>query len=254
MTIRIRPVQTVGDVIEQLDRVIARCLHEHDRLGYFAALYRNVTVKVRDEIAAGRFEDGPRMERLDVIFANRYFDALDLYWRGEQPTECWRVAFRAARLRSPIILQHMLLGMNAHINLDLAIASVQTSPGSELPGLKRDFQEITVLLGEMIDSVQERMERVSPWFRLLDRVGGRTDEEVCAFAIKEARNLAWGAAERLAVAAPDKAVQEIAEHDRIVAVLGHAIRSPGWPLGAALRLIRVRESRSVPAIIRALQL
>ena len=148
----------------------------------------------------------------------------------------------------------MLLGMNAHINLDLAIAAVQTSPGGELPGLKRDFQEITVLLGEMIDSVQERVDRVSPWSRILDHVGGRTDEVVCAFAIKEARNLAWGAAEKLAAAAPDQLVQEIAEHDRSVAALGHAIRSPGWPLGAALHLIRVRESQPVPVIIRALQL
>jgi hypothetical protein len=254
MTIRIRPAQTIGDVVEQLDRVIDHCIREHNRLGYFAALYRDVTVKVRDEIAAGRFEDGPRMERLDVIFANRYLDALDLYWRGGRPTECWRVAFQAARLRSPIILQHLLLGMNAHINLDLAIASVQTSPGNELPGLKRDFQEITALLGEMIDSVQERIDQVSPWFRVLDRVGGRTDEEVCAFAVKEARDLAWGAAEKLAVTGPDKLVHEIAEHDRIVAALGHAIRSPGWPLGAALHLIRVRESRRVPMIIRALQL
>jgi hypothetical protein len=163
--------QTIGQVIDHLDHAIERCIRERSRLGYFATLYRNVTARVRDEIAAGRFEDGRRMERLDVIFANRYLDALYQFWRGAPTTASWSVAFRTARLRSPIILQHILLGMNAHINLDLAIAAVETC-GCELAGLERDFNEITVLLGEMIDGVQERINLVSPWFRLMDRVGG----------------------------------------------------------------------------------
>jgi hypothetical protein len=254
MTIPILPCRTIGDVIAQLDQVIEYCAKERSRLGYFAALYRNVTVRVRDAIAAGRFEDGPRMERLDVIFANHYLDALDRFWRGEKPPASWSVAFHAARRWRPVIFQHMLLGMNAHINLDLAIAAVQTSPGSDLPGLKRDFQEITILLGEMIDSVQERIDRVSPWFRIIDYVGGRTDEQICAFAIKTARNLAWKAAEELAVATPDKMEQEIAAHDQIVAELGRKIQSPGRLLGAALYLVRARESSHVPAVIEALRL
>jgi hypothetical protein len=247
-------VTTIGDVIAQMDQVIERCIRERSRLGYFAMLYRNVTVRVRDAITAGRFEDGPRMERLDVIFANQYLDALDRFWRGEQLTASWSVAFRTARRRSPIILQHLLLGMNAHINFDLAIAAVQTSPGSDLPGLKRDFFEITVLLGEMIDSVQERIDQVSPWFGIIDHVGGRTDEQICAFAIKEARNLAWQTAEELAVAAPEKFEREIALHDQVVAELGRRIRSPGRLVGAALYLIRVRESNDVPAVIEALRM
>jgi hypothetical protein len=254
MTIPVLPCQTIGDVIARLDQVIECCINERSRLGYFATLYRNVTVRVRDAIAAGRFEDGPRMERLDVIFANRYLDALDRFWRGQQPPTSWSVAFHAARRWRPVIFQHMLLGMNAHINLDLAIAAAQTSPGSDLPGLKRDFQEITVLLGEMIDSVQERIDQVSPWFRIIDYVGGRTDEQVCAFAIKTARNLAWKAAEELAVAAPDKYKQEIASHDQIVAELGRKIQSPGRLVRAALYLVRVRESNQVPVVIEALRL
>ena len=254
MTAQTSPAQTIGQVITQLDQVIERCIRDESRLGFFAALYRNVTVKVRDDIAAGRFEDGPRMERLDVIFANRYLEALHRFWRGEQTTASWAVTFQAARLQSPIILQHMLLGMNAHINLDLAIAAVHTSPGTELPGLKRDFFEITVLLSEMIDRVQTRLDRVSPWLRIIDRVGGRTDEQICAFAIGAARDLAWRTAEELAAASPDKFEQEVASHDRSVAALGRGIQSPGRLLGAGLALIRVRESRPVPQVIQMLRL
>jgi len=106
----------------------------------------------------------------------------------------------------------------------------------------------------MIDSVQARIDRVSPWFHILDRVGGRTDEQICAFAIGAARSLAWGAAEKLAAATPEQFESQVAAHDRSVAALGRGIRSLGRMLGAGLALIRARESRPVPAIIRALQL
>lgn len=199
--------------------MIACCINEHSKLGYFATLYRNVTVRVRDGIAAGRFEDGPRMERFDVAFANRYFEAFDRALRQEQTTQSWHVAFHAARQWSPVILQHLLLGMSAHINLDLAIAAAEIAPGKQLPGLKNDFFEITVLLSELVDSVQERIDRVSPWFHPIDRLGRRTDERLCA-----------------------------------VAEIGKIIHSPGLPLNMGLWLVRARDSSrpggdSDPAIV-----
>ncbi|MBI5650458.1 MAG: hypothetical protein HZC40_08445 [Chloroflexi bacterium] len=255
MVAPIRQHQTIADIIAQMDQVIARCYGAQSKLGYFAVLYRNVTVRVRDGIVAGRFEDAARMERLDVIFASRYLDALDRFWRGETPTQCWSVAFRAARAWSPIILQHLLLGMNAHINLDLAIAAAQAAPGNELPKLKRDFLEITVLLNEMIPGMEERIQKISPWFRILARVGGRTDEQLCGFAIEKARNFAWLAANKLAETAPEKIEQQIARHDQIVAGLGNTIRLPvGNLLRSGLALIRVRESRDVRAVMNVLQM
>lgn len=248
------PCQTIDEVISRLDEMIARCKHEQSKLGYFAALYRNVTVRVSEGIAAGRFEDGPRMEHFDVIFANRYFEAFDRAWRKEQPTQSWAVAFHAAHEWSPVILQHLLLGMSAHINLDLAIAAVQIAPGEQLPGLKRDFFEITSLLGELIDSVQERIDRVSPWFHMIDRLGGRTDERLCAFAIGEVREAAWQLAEELAALPPGAFAEAIAEHDRTVAHIGKMIRSPGLPLNMGLWLIRARETYPVPVVIQTLQL
>jgi len=93
------PAGTIDDVLARLDGIVEKCLRDGSRLGYFAALYRSVTRRVRDSITAGRFEDGPRMERLDVIFANRYLDAVDRLWKGETPTRSWQLAFRAAKRR-----------------------------------------------------------------------------------------------------------------------------------------------------------
>src|SRR5688572_17762750 len=99
---------SIDGVIERIDRIIDRCVRERSRLGYFAVLYRDVTVNVRSAIRAGVFEDSRRMERLDVIFASRYVDAVERFWAGQTPTQSWLVAFRSALLTRPIILQHLL--------------------------------------------------------------------------------------------------------------------------------------------------
>ena len=249
--------QTIDDVIAQMDQVVERCIRERSRLGYFAVLYRNVTVRVRDAIAAGRFEDGPRMERFDIIFASRYLEAIERFWQNQQPSACWVMAFQARDAWSPIILQHLLLGMHAHINFDLAIAAAQTAPGPELPALKRDFEEITLLLNEMNESIQERVVKVSPWFRLIDYAGGRADEQVLAFAMKASRDLAWKAAQELALTGLNGPAfeRQIALHDQVVAALAIPIRfPPGRLLRTALLLIRLRESYDVPAVIEMLRI
>ena len=50
--------------------------------------------------------------------------------------QCWSVAFHAAHRRPPIIFQHLLLGMNAHINLDLGIACAEVAPGPAIDDLE----------------------------------------------------------------------------------------------------------------------
>src|SRR5690242_20695764 len=90
-----RPPRSIDEVIARLDAIIEQATIDGDKLGLFAVLYRTVTAAVKDGIATGRFEDGPRMERLDVVFANRYLDAFDRYRRGETTTRSWRAAFAA---------------------------------------------------------------------------------------------------------------------------------------------------------------
>ena len=65
------PAQSIDEVLAQLDDVIADALRQRSRLGYFASLYRDVTARVKAAIENGEFEDGRRMERLDVTFAQR---------------------------------------------------------------------------------------------------------------------------------------------------------------------------------------
>ena len=247
------PARTIDEVIEQLDDLLSRARREKSPLGYFAALYRNVTIKVKEGILAGSFEDGARMERLDVTFANRYLDALERYRRGEEPSRCWRTSFRAAENWHPIVLQHLLLGINAHINLDLGIAAAQTSPGARLAGLRRDFDSINGILCAMLNDVQDRLTLVSPWMGVLDRAGGRTDEEILNFSIDRAREAAWRAAERLASLSPEGMEKEIDVLDRWVDVLAFVIQyPPGLSIRLATFFVRLTEGRDVVKIIDAL--
>ena len=51
-TIRSMPVNTIDDVVAALDAIIQRAWDEKSRMGYFAALYRRVTLAVRDGVSA----------------------------------------------------------------------------------------------------------------------------------------------------------------------------------------------------------
>src|SRR5688500_2806352 len=173
--------RSIQEVLDRLDEEIENAIRKGSRTAYFASLYRSVTQRVLDGVRGGRFEDGPRMELLDAVFANRYLTALRAYQRNERTSRCWKAAFDASEAKRLTIIQHLMLGMNAHINLDLGIAAAQVAPGASLSAMKHDFEEITKLLGEMLDDVQDRLKEVSPWMGLIDRIGGRSDEQVCSF-------------------------------------------------------------------------
>ena len=247
------PARTIDEVIAQLDEVIARSRRERSRLGYFALLYRNVTVKVKEGIQAGVFEDAARMERLDVIFANRYLDAYECYRRGAQTSKCWLASFRAADSWFPIVLQHLLLGMNAHINLDLAIAAAEVAPGDQIEGLKHDFERINDILSALIGDVQDRLSRISYYMTIVDRFGGRTDEAIVNFSINRAREASWRMAVRLAKMSPEEREREIEEIDARVALLARLIQYPGIGLRTANIFVRFTEGRDPTRIYDILQ-
>jgi Family of unknown function (DUF5995) len=244
---------TVDEVIGQLDHIVAEARQAGDRTGFFAALYRQVTANVREAIAAGVFDDGPRMERLDVIFANRYLDALGRFRSGRHPSRCWQLSFRAATARQPLILQHLLLGMNAHINLDLGIAAAQTAPGPQLPELHSDFDKINGILSGMVRQTRADIDEVSPWIDLLDHVDPQAEDGLIRFSLDSARASAWSVASRLSYLTPAQWPDEIDVLDSWTTVLGNLVlHPPGWVYRAAIATIRARESSDVPRVIDVL--
>jgi hypothetical protein len=244
--------RTIDDVLAGLDAVIDRAIEEEDRRGYFAVLYRKVTAKVKEGIAAGTFEDAERMERLDVLFADRYLDAVRAVDAGQPPTASWALTFDAGKARRHLILQHLLVGINAHINLDLGIAAADCSPGDALPGLRADYDRVNATLAATIGSVQRDLLRISPWMTWLDRFGARTQTEVVRFSIVVARAGAWRFATELASTPDADRRAVIDERDRAVAAVGRRVLHPGIWMSAGLRLVRLRERADVAANLQLL--
>src|SRR6185312_479021 len=142
--------QGINDVLTILDGIIADCKAKSDPLGYFPALYRQVTLKVKAGIAEGFFDNGPRMERFDALFANRYFAAYQAFRSGGQPSKSWQVAFQSTRSGQLIILQDLLMGINAHINLDLGVVTGETFQGQALASFHDDFNKINAILAGLL--------------------------------------------------------------------------------------------------------
>lgn len=230
----------IDDVIARLDAITERSISEGSRMGYFAALYNRVTRAVRAGIQQRAFDDNARMERLDVVFANRYIDAYERYRRGERITSSWQVAFDAANDTGLSVFRHLILGMNAHINLDLGIACAAVSTADNIQGFRADFNRINDVLGSLLPVVKAQLGEISPRLGAVTRVGhelDRIDERAGNFSMETARDGAWRLALRLvrlesevarqfALTARDAATALIATELRAHHVVGDIISGP----------------------------
>jgi hypothetical protein len=239
----------IDEVIDNLAGVVDQAIGAGDRIGYFASLYRQVTVAVRDAIHAKEFDDGERMSRVDTAFGNRYFAAFDAWHRDQNCPSCWREAFRLLDDSDTIIVQHLLLGVNAHINLDLAVAAAQTLPGDSIRELERDFFLINDILVSILEQVQDALGQVSPYLWLLDKFGGRSDERILDFSIRTARREAWQNALLLAHQSGPQRAEIIERLDTRATLLAALLARPGGLVRPAVELIQARENQDVPTVI-----
>lgn len=244
-------IRSIDQIIDELDAIVRECIEKQDPLGYFASLYKRVTIKVRNGISVGHFEDNPRMEKLDIIFASRYLDAYRAFRRNESTTHSWNAAFNA-KAPKLITLQHLMLGMNAHISLDLGIAAAQTSPENPL-SLRNDFYSINRVLESLIDDTQKRLTRIFRPLGLADRLLGPVDEKLSIYSIAYARDKAWTQTLELSLASVAQQTQMIADRDLAVAKFSDRLETPKKRMARLLLLaIRLLEHGSVSERIKIL--
>jgi hypothetical protein len=244
--------QDINDVLRILDGIIADCRTRRDPLGYFPALYRQVTLRVKQGITQGFFDNGPRLARFDALFANRYFAAYQAFTSGGQLTRSWKVAFEATRSGKLIILQDLVVGINAHINLDLGVVTGETFQGARLDGFHGDFDKINQILGVLIQPVEDVVARFSPLIGILEQIGGKDAMEVLDFSLDAARDDSWFHAELISILPPSSRPSAIRVLDDKTAFLGRLVAEPSGFVAEAVKLIRATESRNVPAVIDAL--
>ena len=229
-----------------MEALVARCAADGDRRGYFAAMYLAVTRTVRDRVEHGSFANEAGMRGFVASFAGRYLDA-DEAWRAGRPVSAaWRAAFEAATQRRPVILQHLLLGMNAHINLDLGVTTSELTVDGSLDAARHDFDAVNDVLGALVDGCEAALGQVSPWIGLADHVGGGGDETLIRFSLVRARQQAWSTAVRLAGLEGEARRRAIVSVDTEATRIAHLVTHPG-PAGSALLLLVRSRERTAPA-------
>ena len=242
----------IDEVIEQLNEIISSESIKGSSMAFFPVLYKQVTERIKFGIINNEFENNQRMEKLDVLFANRYILAYRELQDGRQPAQSWQKAFDATKQNNLLIMQHLLLGINAHINLDLGIAVAETvGEEGSLFDFENDFNKINEILGSMINEVQDRIGRVSPLFYLLETIGKGREDKVVSFSINIARDGAWLFANQYHIS-PNK-LDEVKRRDHVIAELAtKLITSNSRLLRFTIKIIRFFETKDTHRVISVL--
>ena len=238
-------MKSIDEVLHELEEIIHYSIEHNDRVGYFASLYYKVTAKVKAGIVAGEFEDGARMEKLDVIFAQRYIDAYHQWRKGEPVTGSWKVAFESSSKRSLLALQHLLLGINAHINLDLGIAATLTADGTDMRAIYRDFKSINDVIASLTYGVINNLRMISPFLSVLGLKAANSNSMLIQFSITSARDGAWVFAEELMDHKADERHKCINVRDEQINKLGMDIAHTKGMMRFMVWVIRLFEKKNV---------
>jgi hypothetical protein len=245
-------------VVEAIESIIDWSLSASSRLGYFAALYKRITLAIGVAVSQGKFDDAARMQLFDATFAGRYFDALNGYFHPAQyakPTRSWQVTLYAASRPDPIILQHLLAGVNAHIDLDLGIAAQAVAPPGNLEALHNDFNTVNDVLTSEVGAVVNEIDELSP--ALADVYDLLMGNEIFVIdeAVKTLRDSAWAFAEILSLEPEFARPATIWARDQQVSTQTALMYEPAGLLGLpedVVESVAARESRDIVKNIRVL--
>lgn len=234
----------IADTAAEL-REIARAAR--DASGYFPALYARVTAEVAAAVEQRGFEDGRRMDELATTFARYYTRAL----RRESPRpRCWEASWKVVGDQDLLVVQHLLLGINAHVNHDLPQAVVDVADrGGDLAAMRGDFDAINAILASSYSQVMDDLDRATRWADEAATLGGTT---AFNFSLHAARRQAWSAAERLHPLGREGRRAYLAELDRLVSALAYLVTRPAFPMSLLARLARRLENRDPRAVTAAL--
>jgi hypothetical protein len=192
------------------------------------------------------------MEKLDVVFAKRYIDAYYAWQKGEAVTKSWQKAFEISNNYWPIVLQHLLVGMNAHINLDLGIAAAEVSKNKNIDDLENDFNRINEILSSLVNDVQNNLAEIWPTLKKILQKTNKADDFLVDFSMKLARDGAWKSAKKLSVTSENQVDKLLEERDIKVAEKAVLITNPGFVPNLIFKIIRLGEKGTVTSKIKQL--
>jgi hypothetical protein len=222
------------------------------RVAAFNSLYYTITDRVAAALRGPEVTEPEFLERLDVEFGKRYFTALKLWGENEDAMtpDSWEVLFRRGTDPRVSRLAAAMLGVNAHINFDLAMALIatwrqlDTGPGDEV---HPDYLVINKIFYQEIPGLRRRYS--TPWQLDLDTLCGRLDDWSQDVLVFGTRAMAWQQAERVWELRfdPENFAHAQLVMDRVTALLGETIiagdglvNRAGWAATGLWRRLRRR--------------
>lgn len=237
----------LSDVRERIGEILDYFRQRENPLGYFAALYTKVAQQIEENVKKGVFDDKDRLERLDVTFVNYYIHAMNCAVSGEPAPAHWQLAIDAAKKPEALVLEHLFLAMNAHINYDLSNAVHDAVSPQEIISFKPDFMRVNQILFSLLDNVQEDVARFVQPLQWYLRFGQKLDDHLISFIMKQMRTDAFGFACILSLCQHDDQLQEenAARMEEVVNVGKKVLAPPKWWMKALLVGIRLFERGTV---------
>ena len=195
-----RPYTTVAQVLRHLETLERTLLEDGDPRAAFVSVYVQITSALESAIENQQFHDAHWVSSFTVTFADLYRQALFDFECGRlgRVPGAWRLAFDTALSDRANTLQAVVLGVNAHVNHDLAVALFRVSIVARREVRLEDHALITRILVGEIDAVQERLIALyDPGLRQLDERFWLFDETWVGSNLASWRERAWEAAVEL---------------------------------------------------------
>jgi Family of unknown function (DUF5995) len=221
---------TIDEAIS-LMQGLDQTLPPSDGVRWFNRLYLDVTIALREYCRTGPLAAPPFLQQLDVLFANKFFDAYDAAAGAGEVPQCWAPLFDARHDPRIAPLQFALAGMNAHIGHDLAIGVVETCqalnvvPSADCPQ-HVDYDAVNAILGKTEAQTKEWL--LTGAVKELDHAVAPVDDAVAIWSIVRARDAAWVRAEVLWHLRDHKLLTDayLAELDATVGMEGRVLLLP----------------------------
>jgi hypothetical protein len=193
-----QPPAPVAEVINRMQK-IRDDLDPHDGVASFNRMYLQVTELVGKNLVEGFFEDAAFIEKMDVIFADLYFQGFEAAQAGQTPDPSWKPLYDGRSNRVVWPIQFALAGMNAHINHDLPLAVIATckefKKTPDTAPIHADYQRVNELLAKAESEVRQSFE--TKLLHLATNDVETLKHIVGSWTITAARDLAWKNTEML---------------------------------------------------------
>jgi uncharacterized protein DUF5995 len=226
----------IDALVGRMEGLLAPLERRGDPGRFFLATYLRTTRAVAQELGRGGFRDPEWVKRWDVAFATLYLDALEAAEAGRRPPQPWAVAFAAGRRGGLPPLRHVLLGMNAHINYDLAqsLLAVISEPEFDDPellaGRRADHEHIDQVLVARVGAEDTELETLSGPRSRTDRLLQPLNRLATKRFLKESRAKVWANTRLLDAArraGPDTYTTRLADLERLSAGRVADLVAPG---------------------------